>query len=76
VTRSPGREAGVAVRAYRAAMAAGVLVIATAYALNPGLSYYIGGYFWWYAAEDVLHPGALLRMALRAAFRAEAAALG
>jgi hypothetical protein len=47
-----------------------------AYALNPGLSYYAGGYFWWYAAEDALRPGALLATALRAAFRAEASALG
>jgi len=47
-----------------------------AYALNPGLPYYIGGYFWWYGAEDALRPGAPLRTALRAAFRREAAALG
>ena len=43
---------------------------------NPRLSYYIGGYFWWYAAEDALHPGALLRTALQAAFRSEAGTLG
>jgi len=47
-----------------------------AYALNPRLPYYAGGYFWWYAAEDALRPGALLRTDLRAAFRSEAAALG
>ena len=47
-----------------------------AYALNPGLPYYIGGYFWWCGAEDALRPGAPLRTALRAAFRREAAALG
>jgi hypothetical protein len=47
-----------------------------AYSLNPGLPYYAGGYFWWYAAEDALHPGAPLRTALWAAFRSEAAVLG
>jgi len=47
-----------------------------AYSLNPGLPYYAGGYFWWYAAEDALRPGVLLRTALRSAFRSEAAALG
>ena len=47
-----------------------------AYALNPGLPYYIGGYFWRYGAEDALRPGAPLRTALRAAFRREAGALG
>jgi len=47
-----------------------------AYALNPRLPYYIGGYFWWYGAEDALRPGAPLRTALRAAFRSEASALG
>jgi hypothetical protein len=46
-----------------------------AYSLNPRLPYYAGGYFWWYAAEDALRPGAPLRTALRAAFRSEAAAL-
>jgi hypothetical protein len=47
-----------------------------AYARNPGLPYYIGGYFWWYGAEDALRPGGPLRTALRAAFRSEASALG
>jgi len=47
-----------------------------AYGLNLGLPYYIGGYFWWYGAEDALRPGAPLRTALRAAFRSEAGALG
>jgi hypothetical protein len=51
-------------------------VMRWAYSLSPRLPYYVGGYFWWYAAEDALHPGALLRTDLRAAFRAESAALG
>jgi hypothetical protein len=69
-------EVGLPSPASRATLAKAKQIMRWAYALNPGLPYYIGGYFWWYAAEDVLHPGALLRMALRAAFRAEAAALG
>lgn len=46
-----------------------------AYSLDPGLPYYVGGYFWWYAAEDALRPGAPLAAALRSAFRDEARAL-
>jgi hypothetical protein len=46
-----------------------------AYSLAPGLPYYVGGYFWWYAAEDALQRGAPLRKALRAAFEEEAEAL-
>lgn len=47
-----------------------------AYALNPHLPYYVGGYFWWYAAEDALRPGALLTDALRRAFAREHRVLG
>ncbi len=47
-----------------------------AYSLNPGLSYYVGGYFWWYGFQDALKPKAKLGGALREAFTAEAAALG
>lgn len=46
-----------------------------AYGLDPHLSYYAGGYFWWYAAEDALRPGAPLRHDLADAFTAENAAL-
>lgn len=46
-----------------------------AYSLNPRLRYYVGGYFWWNAAEDALQPRALLRTALTAAFLAERRAL-
>lgn len=46
-----------------------------AYSLAPGLSYYVGGYFWWYGAEDALGPGRPLASDLTAAFRAEYAAL-
>jgi hypothetical protein len=36
----------------------------------------LGGYFWWYGAEDALRPTALLREALPEAFLQEATALG
>jgi hypothetical protein len=51
-----------------------------AYSLKPGgaagLSYYVGGYFWWYGAQDVLKPKAKLAAALPQAFQAESEALG
>ena len=47
-----------------------------AYSLDPGLPYYVGGYFWWYGWEDALKPHARLARALGEAFEAEAAALG
>lgn len=46
-----------------------------AYALNPRLPYYAGGYFWWFGAEDALRSRAPLRRNLRRAFRAERRAL-
>jgi hypothetical protein len=46
-----------------------------AYSLHPRLAYYVGGYFWWYAAQDALGPGAPLKATLRAAFKAEQHAL-
>ncbi len=46
-----------------------------AYSLDPGLPYFAGGYFWWYAAEDALWRHAPLKLALTRAFKAEAAAL-
>jgi hypothetical protein len=45
--------------------------IAYYYGLRLGLPYYVGGYFWWYYAED----RSRLAGALASAFRAEAAAL-
>lgn len=29
-------------------------VMSWAYSLNPNLSFYVGGYFWWYGAEDLV----------------------
>jgi hypothetical protein len=51
-------------------------IMSWAYSLRPALPGYIGGYFWWYGAEDALLPGSLLAEALPGAFEAEAAALG
>jgi len=50
-------------------------IMTWAYSLKPDLPYYIGGYFWWYGAEDALHAGAPLAGALQEAFTDEAAAL-
>jgi len=59
----------------RSTLAKAQQIMSWAYSLNPRLPYYVGGYFWWYAAEDALHTGARLDGALREAFDDEAAAL-
>jgi hypothetical protein len=69
-------EVGMPAPATRASLSKARQIMRWAYSLNPRLSYYAGGYFWWFAAEDALHPGAPLRTALRTAFRTETAALG
>lgn len=47
------------------------------YGLAVRLPYYVGGYFWWYFAEDGLpDPGAPLWAPLRAGIQAEARSLG
>lgn len=51
-------------------------IINWAYSLDPGLSYYVGGYFWWYAYEDSFTGKALLAGSLQNALRAETRALG
>lgn len=51
-------------------------VMAWAYSLDPGLAYYVGGYFWWYAVEDALGPGRPLASSLVTALRTEKATLG
>jgi hypothetical protein len=50
-------------------------VMSWAYSLDPGPSYYVGGYFWWYALEDAFTGRALLAGHLTSAFEDEAAAL-
>jgi hypothetical protein len=56
--------------------ATGEAVMRWAYGLAPGLPYYVGGYFWWYAFEDAFTGRALLAGSLHSAFEAEATALG
>jgi hypothetical protein len=50
--------------------------MAWGYGLDPRLSYYVGGYFWWYAYEDCFTGKRLLAASLADAFRAERNALG
>lgn len=51
-------------------------IMAWGYDLNPGLSYYVGGYFWWYAYEDCFTGKKLLLNSLITAFTSEHTALG
>ena len=69
-------EVGLPRPAKRATREKAEQIMRWAYSLDPGLPYYIGGYFWWYGAEDALRPGSLLHDALGAAFEEEAEALG
>ena len=50
-------------------------IMSWAYSLRPQLPYYVGGYFWWYGAEDALRAGAPLAGALQEAFVDERLAL-
>lgn len=68
-------EVGLPRPATRSSLTKAEQIMRWAYSLQPDLPYYVGGYFWWYAAEDALHPGALLSDALHEAFEDEAAAL-
>jgi hypothetical protein len=68
-------EVGLPKRVKKSSRAQAEEIMQWAYSLKPGLSYYVGGYFWWYAAEDALKPKAPLRAALQAAFGDESAAL-
>jgi hypothetical protein len=69
-------EVGLPRRVHRSTLAKAEQIMRWAYSLKPGLPYYIGGYFWWYGAEDALRGRALLGGALAAAFEEEHAALG
>jgi hypothetical protein len=68
-------EVGLPHRVEPRTLATGEAVMRWAYGLAPGLPYYVGGYFWWYAYEDAFTGKALLAGSLRSAFEAEAAAL-
>ena len=50
-------------------------VMAWAYGLDPGLGYYVGGYFWWYGRQDVFSGRKLLAGSMAGALHAEAVAL-
>jgi hypothetical protein len=69
-------EVGLPRRARRSSLAKAEQIMRWAYSLNPGLPYYVGGYFWWYGAEDALRAHAPLAGALAGAFEEEFAALG
>lgn len=69
-------EVGLARPVTAADISRGRQVLEWAYSLDPGLPYYVGGYFWWYAAEDALGRRAPLASVLADGFRHERAALG
>lgn len=51
-------------------------VMSWAYSLNPGLSYFVGGYFWWYGDEDLVPTSKPLYPVFLSALAAEQSALG
>jgi hypothetical protein len=69
-------EVGLPRKATKRTTAPAKQIMHWAYSLNPGLSYYVGGYFWWYGAEDALRTKGELRGSLQEAFALEAGALG
>ena len=69
-------EVGLPRPASKRTLAEAEAIMRWAYSLDPGLSYYAGGYFWWYGWQDALKPRARLGGALKEAFEAEWAALG
>lgn len=69
-------EVGLPRPARRATLDSAEKVMAWAYALDPKVPGYVGGYFWWYALEDAFTGKELLAPSLTAAFEDEAAALG
>ena len=68
-------ETGLPHSANKRTLATAERVMSWAYGLNPGLSYYVGGYFWWYARQDAFKGKKLLASQLAVAFRSEALAL-
>ncbi len=68
-------ETGLPHPATKRTLASAERVMSWAYGLNPGLPYYVGGYFWWYARQDALTHKKLLGSQLAAAFRSETFAL-
>ena len=68
-------ETGLPHPATRRTLASAERVMSWAYGLNPGLPYYVGGYFWWYGRQDIFTHRKLLASHLAAAFRSETFAL-
>jgi len=68
-------ETGLPRPATRKTMVTAEHIMSWAYSLNPGLSYYVGGYFWWYARQDAFLGRKLLATQLAGAFEAEDAVL-
>ena len=69
-------EIGLSRPVSRPTIAAARSLISYYYRLRIRLPYYVGGYFWWYYAEDCLpYSSKPLWPALRAGFQAEAASL-
>jgi hypothetical protein len=69
-------EVGLPHRAMRGSAAKAEQIMNWAYSLDPGLAYYVGGYFWWYGAQDALRSASPLAGALQEAFADEHTALG
>ena len=68
-------EVGLPDAAKTKTLAAAEQVMSWAYSLNPGLSYYVGGYFYWYGAEDLALTAAPLFPSFVSALNAEKLAL-
>jgi hypothetical protein len=69
-------ELGLPNAATSSTLATAQQVMSWGYGLQIPLPYYVGGYFWWYGAEDCFSSNPLMLSSLTAAFRSEAAALG
>jgi hypothetical protein len=69
-------EVGLPRRAKARTLSTAAQVMSWAYGLHPDTPGYVGGYFWWYAFEDVFTGKQLLAPDLSRAFEAEAASLG
>ena len=64
-------EVGLPRRATTRTLPTAARVMSWAYHLNPRLSYYVGGYFWWYGAEDLVPASKPLHSTFVAALVAE-----
>lgn len=68
-------EVGLPNQASASTDATAAKVMAWAYGLDPNLSYYVGGYFWWYGAEDLAPTSQPLYPYFVTALQSEKAAL-